>query len=107
LQAGGHRFDPVHLHQISKIQSAVLKAELRTQSSTLDSEASRAAVAFFNNTEEVKVSVRVNRARCFARGEDESRWAKIVSLHSSAQRFSNAANTSSPMTLKLRVDLQK
>ena len=34
---------------------------------------------------------------------DESGWAKIVSLHSSAQRFSNAANTSSPVARSLRV----
>ena len=55
LQAGGHRFDPVHLHH--QLQSSILNAHASREHSVFDS-MSRPAVTLFNNTEEVKVSVR-------------------------------------------------
>ena len=47
LQAGGHRFDPVHLHQFSGL-------DVRPKRSALCFGLTAEAVEFFNNLEEAK-----------------------------------------------------
>ena len=47
MQAGGHRFDPVHLHQFSGI-------DVRPKRSVLCFGLTAEAVEFFNNLEEAK-----------------------------------------------------
>ena len=64
LQAGGHRFDPVHLHHLAKRQTKVrdaVKARISVWSLT------KIAVSIFNNSEEAK---RFNPAPGNESGED-------------------------------------
>ena len=88
LQAGGHRFDPVHLHQFERKKAADEEGDRRLNQNLERSKASRKACfwsfdrrgcSLFNNSEEASASISQDRCMgcdCIQNGSASVGWSR-------------------------------